>query len=218
MKTASILLLSCFAIACSKPAAEPPAAMQPDISASPRSGALTLAPGVLRFIPCGDSGNGVIIADRPDSDATRLIGEFAPADGRLTALVRIDHDSLREIRYAGVEGPKCGDLPAAGDLVASGTEPFWHLRVSAGVATLRTPDDTAGVSWNGGSWTSADAGHRRFVATRAGNDTLTLELTAERCADGMSGARYPFHAELAQRGVTMKGCALDGPNAWGGTP
>src|SRR6186713_3317342 len=125
MKTVSILLLSCVAIGCGKPAAEPPAATQPDVPASPRSGALTLAAGVLRFVPCGDSGNGVIIADRPDSDATRLIGEFAPADGRLTALVQVDHDSLREIRYAGMEGPKCGGLPAAGDLVASGTEPFW---------------------------------------------------------------------------------------------
>lgn len=218
MKPLPMLLFCCAAIACGKPAEEHPDATQPGIPEPPRSGTLTFASGVLRFISCGDSGSGAIIADRPDSDAVKLIGEFGPADGRLTALLRIENDSLREIRYVGLEGPRCGELPPPGELIASGTEPFWHLQIGAGAATLRTPEDTAGVTWKAVGWSAGDASPRLFLAARGGTDTLRLELTAERCADGMSGARYPYRATLTQHGVSMKGCALEGRTAEGDTP
>lgn len=177
------------------------------------SGTLHLDNGQLRFVACNESGDGRTLHDRPDGEATALIGEMAPAEGRLTVVLRLTGDSVTEVRYAGPEGPRCGELPPEGIVSASGTEPFWHLRIAGDSATITTPEEIGGVTWYGGKWDAAHLNHRRFTAVREGGDTLVLALSEERCADGMSGARYPWRATITQRGTTMTGCALEGRDA-----
>ncbi|MEP6591210.1 MAG: hypothetical protein ABJC19_08495 [Gemmatimonadota bacterium] len=208
-------------VACSAPAARPPTAREPvrtgfSVPAS-QSGTLLLARGLLQFAPCGTTGDGNIVTDRSDGEGAALMRDLAPGGGRVTALVRVEHDSLIEVRYAGPEGPTCTTLPPAGDLNAVGEEPFWHLRIAGDSARLRTPEDTAGTSWHGGTWQS-EANDWHFVAAGVGGDTVRVVLRAERCTDGMSGARYPFHATVNGNGVVLQGCGLEGQGAMRAAP
>lgn len=176
------------------------------------SGSLALVDSVLHFVPCGAT-TGNAVADLPDGEAATLLAEFAPADGRITAVVRIANDSLREIRYAGLEGPSCTDLPPAGHLEARGQEPFWHVVVWGDSAVASSPELPAGIRYGDGQWERRDSTEWYFDAFGPTGDTLGIVLQAGRCADAMSGARYPWRARLQWRGSSMEGCALEGRGA-----
>lgn len=215
IRAISMILLA--TVACPAPAPRMPQSQEPGrvrftVPAS-QSGTLLLSHGLLRFTRCGISGDGKIVSDRADSAATAILREFAPGGGPVTIVARMGHDSLIEVRYAGPEGPSCTSLPPAGDLNAVGEEPFWHLRIAGDSARLRTPEDTTGASWLGGNWESMAADGWRFAAAGTGGDTMRVELRAEPCRDGMSGARYPFQATIRYRAVVLQGCGLEGRDA-----
>ena len=131
-------------------------------------------------------------------------------------MVRVDEDRLQEIRYAGLEGPGCDRLPPEGDLEARGNEPFWNVRVDGATALLRTPMEPDGQTFRDGTWIRVGNGAWRYESHRGdqnARESLTLELTEERCADSMSGARFPFRATVIRNNNRMEGCALEGRRA-----
>jgi uncharacterized membrane protein len=91
-----------------------------------------------------------------------------------------------------------------GDIVASTNEPFWNASVSGPVLTLSGIDGQRSLAVST-SETAGDA--RTLVATDAGGK-VELKVTAKECRDTMSGAMFPFTAELAIDGGTpLNGCA-----------
>lgn len=198
-KSAAVLILLGAAVACSADAPPAPAAPVETVS-----GALSLVDGALHFTSCGAT-TATPIAGR-NGEAAQLLAEFAPADGRITAVITRRADSLVEIRYAGLEGPSCETLPPDGVFVASGTEPFWHLRIVGDTATVSSPEALDGEAYAGGTWDSPTT----FHAVGASGDTLRAAFEEARCADGMSGARFPWRATISWHGRSMDGCAIDG--------
>jgi len=189
-----------------------PGALTPDATGA-LSGRLFLSAEVLRFVPCGAEGEGMVLEDRTGGDAATVIRMLGGEDGGVTAMVRLDSTRLVAVRYAGNEGPSCEEMPSSAQVEARGNEPFWFVSVSSGVATLRTPEQQAGVEYAGGSWTRPDGSGWHFAAIGAAGgvaDSLVLDLVEERCVDSMSGAHYPFAATLTVGGNVMTGCALEG--------
>jgi uncharacterized membrane protein len=172
------------------------------------AGTLRLQDGVLRFTACGANGPATTLEDGTGGEAATIVSELGPDNG-VTALVGLDGDRLVALHYAAPEGAPCENLPPAADLEARGQEPFWFVSLSDSVATVRTPEEIDGVEYTGGQWSTIDAAQWRYVAARS-DETLVLELTLERCVDGMSGARYPLKATLTRGGQSMTGCALQG--------
>jgi putative lipoprotein len=185
-------------------------------TAPSESGRLAAAGDRLRFFGCGQQGDGILVDDLANGEGEALLRELGAGGTRITVLLRLDGNRIREIRYAGLEGPGCDRLPPDGELEARGNEPFWHVRVDGTQARLTTPEMRGGVEYSHGKWSRPDAGWR-FEALRTdptgGSDQLVLELTEERCTDSMSGARYPFKAVLARGGKRAEGCALEGRGA-----
>ena len=173
-------------------------------------GTLRLVGPALHLLPCGSSDSGNTLEDGTGGDATGVVQELGP-DG-VTAIVTLSGNQITSLQYAAPEGPGCETLPPDSELEARGQEPFWFVSVSGSVATVRTPEEPDGVAYAAGHWSMADSVHWRYEA-RSGAAPLVLELTRERCADGMSGARYPLKATLTRDGVSMSGCALPGRGA-----
>jgi uncharacterized lipoprotein YbaY/uncharacterized membrane protein len=189
-----------------------PSALTPDATGA-LSGRLFLSAEVLHFLPCGSDGQGMVLEDHTGGDAASVIRSLGGEEGGVTAMVRLDSNRLVAVRYAGNEGPSCEELPPSTEVEARGNEPFWFVSVSSGVATLRTPEQQAGVEYAGGNWTRHGGTGWRFAAIGAAGgvaDSLSLELVDARCVDSMSGAHYPFTATLTVGGNIMTGCALEG--------
>lgn len=101
------------------------------------------------------------------------------------------------------------DLDASYLYKASGNEPFWSLTVGEGqlrfeamaleapVEIAATPARTPGQS--GPAWRGEQDGH-----------SLEVQLSPERCHDGMSGAAFPFRASVILDGESFVGCAMQG--------
>ena len=180
-----------------------------------RSGILTAAGGALRFVGCGEEGEGLAVQDLPTGEGQALVRELG-GGGRVIVLVRLEGDRLTDIRYAGGEGPGCDRLPPDGDIEVRGTEPFWHLQLTGSTATTTTPEAPAGDEFQNGRWT-ATGGPWRYQAERREDGsvvTLAVELVEERCRDSMSGAAYPFTAAVRIDSLELHGCALEGRNAF----
>lgn len=181
-----------------------------------RAGRLVLTEGQLRFVSCGESGEGVVLEDPGNGEATSLLQEFGAGESGIPVAVRIEGNRLQEIRYAGPEGPGCDRLPAEGEVEARGNEPFWFVRVDGDHAWIRTPEEPDSVGYGDGRWSQPAPGRWTYHAVgQAGgqSDQLTLELREGRCTDNMSAARYPFSAVLTRTGNRMEGCALEGRKA-----
>ena len=172
------------------------------------AGTLRIHDGTLHFAPCGASAEGNALDDGTGGEAVTIVSELGPDDG-VTALVEVDGTRLVALHYAAPEGAPCDALPPAAELEARGQEPFWFVSLSGEVATVRTPEELDGVAYSGGRWSVIDGTHWRYDAARGG-EALVLELSLERCADAMSGARYPLAATLTRNGAVMSGCALQG--------
>jgi uncharacterized membrane protein len=175
------------------------------------AGTLRTHDGMLHFARCGTSGDGDSLEDGTGGDAAMIVSELGPDNG-VTALVELDNNRLVAVHYAAPEGASCEELPPAAEIEARGQEPFWFVSLSGDVATVRTPEELDGVQYSGGRWSVIDGTHWRYDAARGG-EALVLELSLERCADAMSGARYPLKATLTRNGAAMQGCALPGRGA-----
>lgn len=81
-----------------------------------------------------------------------------------------------------------------------GTEPFWGARIAAEGITLSGADRAER------RWAAVDP-----VVTRAGArwsaPGAEFTIVREPCSDGMSDRSYPFAAEVAVGGETLRGCA-----------
>ena len=191
-----------------------PAAVVPARGPAPltaAAGTLSLHDGMLHFASCGASGAGNALEDGTGGEAATIVSELGPDNG-VTALVEVDGTRLVALHYAAPEGAPCNELPPAPELEARGQEPFWFVSLTGEVATVRTPEELDGVAYSGGRWSVIDGTHWRYDAARGG-EALVLELSLERCADAMSGARYPLKATLTRNGAAMSGCALQGRGA-----
>lgn len=108
------------------------------------------------------------------------------------------------IERALTEGPRCDSAPEAAQFVASGTEPFWSLRLSPTGWLLQRPDNpplqvqTVPAKIGAGyAWTS--------VAPKA-----TVEILPGYCADGMADAASAWQAKISLGDLQLAGCAHRG--------
>lgn len=69
-----------------------------------QAGRLLVRDDSLRFIACGE-GMGTVVRDLASGEGRLLVRELGAGTQGITVLVRLDGDRLREIRYAGPEGP-----------------------------------------------------------------------------------------------------------------
>lgn len=107
------------------------------------------------------------------------------------------------------ESPK-GDALAAAfpeNLQASGTEPFWGIKVEGAALTYTTPE-TMDTPRQLQATRSSDAAGLHFVGENGGTE-FRLDVRREACSDGMSEREYPFSVSLLLDGKTAKGCAFD---------
>lgn len=112
------------------------------------------------------------------------------------------------LRRAALEGFNCGDV--ADDVVvqASGTEPFWSLRVTEQGAEFATPEGRSSLEL--GPLESDEEG---WLLQGVGPDgrNVFVTLVAAPCRDAMSGAYSHLTAEVQAGGRTYEGCAFLGP-------
>jgi uncharacterized membrane protein len=89
-------------------------------------------------------------------------------------------------------------------LRASGTEPFWSVRVEGRTLTFTTPEDQAGQVMQGERRATADG-----VEITGSRDGKAFALTVARgeCSDGMSDNVYALTAEFRYGDMDYKGCA-----------
>jgi uncharacterized membrane protein len=178
-----------------------------------RAGKLVLRANELRFIPCGETGEGTPVMDRPDGAASALVRELGGGVNGITVLVALEGNRIQEIRYAGLEGPGCEKLPPEGTIEARGNEPFWQMRVEGTDGWIRTPQTPDGIRYRDGRWSQPSPKVWQFEAQRdlpEQVEKVTLEITETQCTDGMSGARYPYRAALTRGIERWEGCALEG--------
>lgn len=178
-----------------------------------------LAPdGRLLLVECAPDGRPRTAQPRPVADGTGgelslLIRAFgAPRDG-IPVWVGLQDDRVAELRIAVPEGAGCPPLlPLDAEVVASGNEPFWQIRILRGGATVVTPDNPDGVEYGEGAWTVVD-GVWRYEAQRDfvdGMAWLTLDVFASPCIDDMSGGRFPWTVFVQWEGRELDGCAWEG--------
>lgn len=108
------------------------------------------------------------------------------------------------IERAHTEGPRCDAAPEQAQFVASGTEPFWSLRVSPTGWLLERPDSpplqamaAAEKIGSGYAWVSA-------------SPKAKVELTPGYCADGMADAASAWQTRIELGDVRLTGCAHRG--------
>ena len=90
---------------------------------------------------------------------------------------------------------------------ASGTEPFWGVRVDGAKLDYSTPETQASPLHLEGSRTLQDG----LLVVQGGEGKEAFRLTVQRaeCSDGMSDLKHPFTAEFVLGKDTFKGCARD---------
>ena len=116
---------------------------------------------------------------------------------------------VQRLRRAAFEGWGCDDMAADLVVEASGTEPFWQLRITEADAVFTTPESS--VALDMGELRSDFEG---FLAQgsdpEVGNVFLTL--TEVVCRNAMSGALTHLTARLERGGRVYEGCAFLGPS------
>ncbi len=92
-------------------------------------------------------------------------------------------------------------------LQASGTEPFWGVRVEGGTLEYTTPETQSTPRHFEGNRRAADG--QLQVQGGEGDGAFRLTLERASCSDGMSDLQHPFRAEFVLGKQTFKGCARD---------
>lgn len=120
-----------------------------------------------------------------------------------------------EIRRASYEGWGCRRDEVGLVLEASGTEPFWNLRVEEETAAWSTPEATETLAHRG-IYRMTRGGWALEGRTPAGEARLQAEFHPEPCINAMSGAFSHLTALVTLGGTEYRGCAYLGPEAEGG--
>jgi uncharacterized membrane protein len=92
-------------------------------------------------------------------------------------------------------------------LQASGTEPFWGVRVSGAALDYTTPETQQSPRHFEGVRELRDG--RLLVHGGEGEGAFRLTLERATCSDGMSDLEHPYTAEFVLDAETFKGCARD---------
>jgi len=108
-----------------------------------------------------------------------------------------------------IEAPvPSGSVASAADIPARfraiGTEPFWSVQIGDGTLTYSTPELADGITVPA---TRRSTGAAVIYSATIDGKPLELEVTAQRCSDGMSDAVYPL-AVIRRIGPDIqRGCA-----------
>lgn len=157
--------------------------------------------------PCGGDRQRMLAFS---AQAKEFIDRFQAPAGKqeffLDAWAR-EHSGKLEVvavERAHTEGPRCDAALEQAQFVASGTEPFWSLRVSPTGWLLERPDSqplqavaVVEKTRSGYAWASVSPKAR-------------VELTPGYCADGMADAASAWQARVELGGVRLAGCAHRG--------
>ena len=157
--------------------------------------------------PCG-SDRQRILALSPQ--ARSFMDRFQAPAGKpeffLEAWAREQNGKLEvvAIERAHTEGPRCDAAPEQAQFVASGTEPFWSLRLSSTGWLLQRPDSpplqvTASAEKIGAGYAWASASPKARV-----------EIAPGYCEDGMADAASAWQARVDLGDVRLAGCAHRG--------
>lgn len=108
--------------------------------------------------------------------------------------------------------PAAGPALAANDdfpkvLQASGTEPFWGVRVDGGKLEYTTPETQATPRHFEGERRVSNG--QLQVQGGTGDNAFHLTINRATCSDGMSDLSHAFTAEFVLGKQTFKGCARD---------
>lgn len=97
------------------------------------------------------------------------------------------------------------EFPAV--LQASGTEPFWGVRVEDGKLSYTTPETMDAPHLLEGKRELVDGA----LTVQGGEGDAAFKITIKHgeCSDGMSDLSHPFSAEFVLGKDTFKGCARD---------
>lgn len=157
--------------------------------------------------PCGGDRQRILALS---AQAKAFIDRFQAPAGKpeffLDAWAREQGGKLEvvAIERAYTEGPRCDAAAEQAQFVASGTEPFWALRVAPTGWLLERPDGpplqamaAAEKIGDGYAWASASPKAR-------------VELTPGYCADGMADAASAWQASLELGDARLTGCAHRG--------
>lgn len=88
---------------------------------------------------------------------------------------------------------------------ASGTEPFWNLAIGHAGIRFATPDDPKGIRFPPADLTLT--GDVLRWASKAEALTITVQIKAGTCSDGMSDRAWTHQAVVQLGGMTYQGCA-----------
>lgn len=157
--------------------------------------------------PCGsDRQRSLALSPQAEAFLQRFQQPEGKPDFFLDAWARETEGRLEvvAIERAHTEGPRCDSAPEAAQFVASGTEPFWSLRLTSTGWLLQRPDDpplqaaaTPAKLGAGYTWTS--------VSPKA-----TVEILPGYCADGMADAASSWQAKISLGDLQLTGCAHRG--------
>jgi uncharacterized membrane protein len=203
-------------IACGGPSATPSPPAQGAAAAPTRlRGALLVgADSTLVFVACGTiteravsapPSSQLLVAVTAVNGAVRdsLFVEFMAdtANGAITAREALFATSL-------AEGPLCDRPREPFEVVAVGNEPFWRVTFDGTQLVLERPEPPREMVFD-----AEPADTRGALTTIIGRRTLgrvhelKLGLLHESCSDGMSGAWYPYRAEVRVGDLALHGCA-----------
>lgn len=85
-----------------------------------------------------------------------------------------------------------------------GNEPFWALKIRPEGLSFSAPDQADQTVTNPGPIVMGEQG---LWIGKSGQVEWKITLNPKVCQDGMSGALYPFTAQLAMGEKTYEGCA-----------
>ena len=108
--------------------------------------------------------------------------------------------------HHGVSPVAQDDVPAEfrGAFDATGTEPFWAVRIRNEGITILRPETKPVKAPNAGP---RMAGPQAVWAAKAGEDPVIVALYEHECSDGMSDKVYSYVAEVQVGDASLNGCA-----------
>lgn len=215
MRVAAASLVLAF-VACGGPSATPsPPAQAPAATPARLRGTLLAgADSALLFVACGTVTERAVSA----SPSSQLRLAVTAVNGAVrdslfvefTADTTGDSITVRETLFATslAEGTRCDRPREPFEVVAVGNEPFWRVTFDGAQLVLERPEPPREMVFD-----AEPADTRGTLTTIIGRRTLgtvhelKLGLLHENCSDGMSGAWYPYRAEVRVGDLALHGCA-----------
>ncbi len=213
---AGVLGLAAVLAACGGGSSVPAPPASHNAAATPRlrGTLLVRADSTMIFVACGTTTERAVGA--PPSSQLALAIAAVNGAVRDSLFVEFTADTtrnavaVRETLFATAfsEGSRCDQPPRGFDVEAIGVEPFWHVTLDSAQLVLERPEPPRELVFDArppetrGALTTIMA-HRALGRVH----DLKLGLLHEPCSDGMSGAWYPYRAEVRVGDLALHGCA-----------